>query len=38
MRRLSLVALLIGIALVPLAYGVAVKEHDRGVAETRRNV
>jgi hypothetical protein len=38
MRRLSLVALLIGIALVPLAYGVAAKEHDRGVAETRRNV
>jgi diguanylate cyclase (GGDEF)-like protein len=38
MRRLSLVALLIGIALVPLAYGVAVKEHDRAVAETRRKL
>jgi diguanylate cyclase (GGDEF)-like protein len=38
MRRLSLVALLIGIALVPLAYGVAVKEHDRGIAETRRKL
>ena len=36
MRRLSLLALLIGIALVPLAYGLAAKEHDRDVSQVRR--
>jgi diguanylate cyclase (GGDEF)-like protein len=38
MRRLSLVALLIGIALVPLAYGIAANEHDRRVSEMRRTL
>jgi diguanylate cyclase (GGDEF)-like protein len=36
MRRLSLLALLIGIALVPLAYGLAANEHDRDVSQVRR--
>src|SRR5215210_6332428 len=38
MRRLSLLALLIGIALVPLAYGLAAKEHDGNAADIRRNL
>ena len=38
MRRLSLLALLVGIALVPLAYGLAAKEHDGQVADMRRNL
>ena len=38
MRRLSLLALLIGIALVPLAYGLAAKEHDRDVSQVRREL
>jgi diguanylate cyclase (GGDEF)-like protein len=38
MRRLSLFALLVGIALVPLAYAAAVREHDREQAETRREL
>jgi diguanylate cyclase (GGDEF)-like protein len=38
MRRLSLAALLIGIALVPLAYGIAANDHERRVADTRRTL
>jgi diguanylate cyclase (GGDEF)-like protein len=37
-RRLSLLALLIGIALLPLVYGIAVNDHDRDVAEVRRTL
>ncbi len=33
-----MLALLVGIALVPLAYGLAAKEHDRDVADVRRNL
>ena len=38
MRRLSLLALLTGIALVPIAYGLARSDHDRHVGDLRRRL
>jgi diguanylate cyclase (GGDEF)-like protein len=38
MRRLSLLALLVGIALVPIAYGLAAKEHDARAGALRRQL
>jgi diguanylate cyclase (GGDEF)-like protein len=38
MRRLSLLAVLVGIALVPLAYAVAGSEHDRHIGDVRRGL
>jgi diguanylate cyclase (GGDEF)-like protein len=38
MRRLSLLALLVGIALVPIAYAVAANDHERRVGDLRRQL